>query len=317
MPHAMRVAVSVHVSNPSAGAHLMSDRTEVTPNAQTTERLELVLQAPEIDTPRLKHIAKMCGANHIQALPRINHDAFRLSPALRSDDLAPFCADAEIDFGYVPVEQRLDRVRLVAMDMDSTLITIECIDEIADTLGIKTEVAAITEAAMRGEVNFRESLTRRVALLAGVDVSTLEQVYAERLRLSPGAARMLAVFKTVNAKTLLVSGGFTFFTDRLKKRLDLDYAVANTLEILYGSLTGRIFGDIVDADVKAATVRKLRDTLTDDDGLVVGIGDGANDLPMFAQADISIAYHAKPIVRSAATYAIDYCGLDAILNLFL
>jgi phosphoserine phosphatase len=240
-----------------------------------------------------------------------------LTPAVRSDDVARFCAEARIDYGFVPSEQRLERVRLVAMDMDSTLITIECIDEIADVLGIKEQVAAITSAAMRGEVDFRESLTQRVALLAGTDVATLEQVYAQRLRISPGATLMLAVFKTVGAKTLLVSGGFTYFTDRLKKRLELDYAISNTLDILYGSLTGRLFGDIVDAEVKASTVRKLRDTLAADGGLVVAIGDGANDLPMFEEADISIAYRAKPIVRSHATYAIDHCGLDAIVNLFV
>jgi phosphoserine phosphatase len=294
----------------------MTDPLDSAPGDARSERLDLVLQAPEIDTPCIKHIAKLCGANHVQALPRINHDAFRLSPAVRNEAIPSICADAKIDFGFVPVEQRLDRVRLVAMDMDSTLITIECIDEIADMVGIKDEVAEITSAAMRGDVDFRESLTRRVALLTDVEVSTLEQVYVERLRLSPGAARMLAVFKTVNAKTLLVSGGFTFFTDRLKKRLELDYAVSNTLEVRYGSLTGRIFGDIVDADVKAATVRKLRNALADEDGLIVGIGDGANDLPMFAETDISVAYHAKPVVRAAATYAIDHCGLDAILNLF-
>jgi phosphoserine phosphatase len=281
------------------------------------ERLDLVLQAPDIATPDLKHVAKLCGASAIQALPRVNHEAFRLTSAGRNDEVAPFCAEVGIDFGFVPAQQRLDRVRLVAMDMDSTLITIECIDEIADVLGIKDQVSAITDAAMRGDVDFRASLAQRVGLLAGVDVSTLDQVYSQRLRLSPGAVRMLAVFKTVGAKTLLVSGGFTYFTDRLKKRLELDYAVSNTLDILYGSLTGRLYGEIVDADAKAATVRKLRNTLAADGGLAVAIGDGANDLPMFDEADISIAYRAKPIVRSRATYAIDHCGLDAIVNLFV
>jgi phosphoserine phosphatase len=127
---------------------------------------------------------------------------------------------------------------------------------------------------------------------------------------------MLAAFKTVHTKTLLVSGGFTFFTDRLKSRLELDYAVSNTLEVRDGRLTGRLVGDIVDADVKAASVRKLRDAMASDGGMVVALGDGANDLPMFTEADISVAYHAKPVVRSRATYTIDYCGLDAILNLF-
>ena len=143
------------------------------------------------------------------------------------------------------------------MDMDSTLITIECIDEIADFIGIKPQVSAITASAMRGEIDFRESLTRRVALLAGLNVATLQRVYDERLRLSPGAERMLAGFRRAGAKTLLVSGGFTFFTDRLKARLGLDHAVANTLEISDGKLTGRIEGTIVDAQAKAAAFARL------------------------------------------------------------
>jgi phosphoserine phosphatase len=202
------------------------------------------------------------------------------------------------------------------MDMDSTLITIECIDEIADILGIKPQVSAITACAMRGEIDFRESLTRRVALLAGLDVTALQCVYDERLRLSPGAERMLADFKRVGAKALLVSGGFTFFTDRLKARLSLDYTASNTLETRDGKLTGRIQGNIVDAEAKAAEFSRISNEITGPGGLTVAIGDGANDLPMLAQADVSIAFRAKPIVREKATYAIDHCGLDAALNLF-
>jgi phosphoserine phosphatase len=183
-------------------------------------------------------------------------------------------------------------------------------------VGIKREVAAITAAAMRGELNFAESLTRRVALLAGLPVRELEKVYAERLALSPGAERMLREFRAAGAKTLLVSGGFTFFTDRLAERLGFDETAANTLEITGEKLTGRVVPPIVDGEIKAARLNAMRKRYAGENGIVVAIGDGANDVPMLAAADISIAYHAKPIVRAQATYAIDRCGLDAVLNLF-
>jgi phosphoserine phosphatase len=217
----------------------------------------------------------------------------------------------------VPGERRLDRVGLVAMDMDSTLITIECIDEIADMQGIKPEVAAITASAMRGEIDFTESLRRRVGLLAGLEISALERVYGERLRLSPGAEAMLTAFKAIGAKTMLVSGGFTFFTDRLKARLGFDYTASNVLEVAGGKLTGRIEGDIVDAIVKAEAVRRMRADPGMANKLVVGIGDGANDLAMLAVADVSVAYRAKPVVRERATCQVNYCGLDAVVNLFI
>ena len=279
-------------------------------------RADLVIQAPDIATPQIKELARLVEADAIAALSAASTQAFRLSPARRRDGVVEFCLEAGIDFGLVPHDQRLDRVRLVAMDMDSTLISIECIDEIADMQGIKPEIAAITASAMRGEIDFRESLTRRVALLAGLDTAALARVYDERLRLSPGAERMLAGFARVGAKTLLVSGGFTFFTERLKTRLGLDHAVASTLEIAGGRLTGRISGEIVDGQAKAAAFAHLGRELKGDDGLIVAIGDGANDLPMLRLADVSIAYHAKPIVRAETSYAIDHCGLDAILNLF-
>ena len=277
---------------------------------------DLVIQAPDIATPQIKELARLVEADAVAALSAASTQAFRLSPVRRRDGVAELCSEAGIDCGFVPPDQRLDRVRLVAMDMDSTLIGIECIDEIADMQGIKPGIAAITASAMRGEIDFRESLTRRVALLAGVDIAALARVYDERLKLSPGAERMLAGFARAGAKTLLVSGGFTFFTERLKARLGLDHAVASTLEIAGGRLTGRISGEIVDGQVKAAAFARLGRELKGDDGLLVAIGDGANDLPMLRLADVSVAYHAKPIVRAETTYAIDCCGLDAILNLF-
>jgi phosphoserine phosphatase len=281
-----------------------------------TALADLVVQGFDIGTPELKELARLTGASGIVALQLAATQAFRLLLPIELAPIVPFCAGARLDCGLVPRAQTLERVRLVAMDMDSTLITIECIDEIADAIGVKPQVSAITASAMRGEIDFRESLTRRVALLAGLNVSALQRVYEERLRLSPGAERMLAGFKRVGAKTLLVSGGFTFFTDRLKARLGLDYTLSNTLEIDNGKLTGRLEGEIVDAEAKAAELDRLGKEVASRGGLIVAIGDGANDLPMLAHADVSIAYRAKPIVRERTTYAIDHCGLDAVLNLF-
>jgi phosphoserine phosphatase len=276
----------------------------------------LVIQAPDIGTGEIKELARLAAADRIDALSAAATQAFRLSPARSRGGVAEFCAEAGIDFGFVPDDQRLERVRLVAMDMDSTLISIECIDEIADLHGIKPEIAAITQSAMRGEIDFRTSLERRVALLAGLDVAALARVYDQRLRLSPGAERMLAGFARAGARTLLVSGGFTFFTERLKARLGLDYTLANTLQIAAGRLTGRIEGEIVDGQAKADAFARLGRELAGGDGLTLAIGDGANDLPLLERADVSVAYHAKPVVRAAASYAIDRCGLDAVLNLF-
>ena len=277
----------------------------------------LVVQGADIATPTLKKLARLADASRIDALSRGSAQAFSLEPVSDTTGIAACCAQASLDWAIVPFEQRLDRVRLVAMDMDSTLITIECIDEIAGMQGIKHEVAAITASAMRGEIDFRQSLERRLALLAGLDAAALQRVYDERLELSPGAERLLAAMRANGAQSLLVSGGFTFFTERLKVRLGLDHTCANTLEIVDGKLTGRLVGPLVDAGVKAECFARLRASLAGEDGLAVAIGDGANDLPMLERADVSVAYHAKPVVRERTTYAVDHCGLDAVLNLFV
>ena len=239
-----------------------------------------------------------------------------LTPALR-DALDDVCGERGIDWAVVPTGRKLSDFRLVAMDMDSTLITIECIDEIADFCGLKAEVSAITEAAMRGEItDFNESLRRRVALLKGLDASVLDRVYAERLKLSPGAERMLQTIQALGMKTLLVSGGFVHFTDQLKPRLKLDFTRANTLEIVDGKLTGNVVGEIVNADVKARTVREICAHIGADPSQAIVMGDGSNDLKMMAVAGLSVAFRAKPVVRAQASVAFNHVGLDGLLNLF-
>jgi phosphoserine phosphatase len=201
------------------------------------------------------------------------------------------------------------------MDMDSTLISIECIDEIADMIGIKPQISAITERAMQGELDFAQSLRERVALLTGLQESDLMRVLNERLKLNPGAVEWIAACKENNITTLLVSGGFTFFAERVKEMLKLDYAVSNALEIIDGKLTGKILGDIVDAQTKANELIKLRDKLGLKREQTIAIGDGANDLKMMSAAGIGIAYHAKPVVQAQATYSLNHIGLDGVINL--
>jgi len=206
-------------------------------------------------------------------------------------------------------------VRLLVTDMDSTLISIECIDEIADMLGIKPQVSAITEAAMRGELNFEESLTQRVKLLKGLPVEKLQRVYDERLSLNPGAEELIAYLKQSNIKLALVSGGFTFFTDKLKQRLGLDYTLANILDIKEGCLTGQVSGDIVGAQAKADLLSQLSTQLQLESHQVIAMGDGANDLLMMDIAGLSVAYHAKPTVQAQTDIQINVGGLETVIDL--
>ncbi|CDS54611.1 Phosphoserine phosphatase [Polaromonas sp. CG9_12] len=215
---------------------------------------------------------------------------------------------------------QLSDFKLIAFDMDSTLINIECIDEIADAVGRKAEVAAITEAAMRGEItDFKDSLRRRVALLKGVSVASMDAVYRERLKLNPGAAELVHACKAAGLKVLLVSGGFTFFADRVRDELGIDYLRANELEIDHGVLTGRLvdqpWGDICDGEEKRRTLLDTCAQLGINPLQAIAMGDGANDLPMMGAAGLSVAYRAKPKVREQAMVAINEGGLDRLLEL--
>jgi phosphoserine phosphatase len=272
--------------------------------------MHLVIQGAEIETRDLKELAKLTSAS---AIDRLSATAFRLRGAQPAAGIAELCATAKLDHGFVPEGRRLTDFRLLVMDMDSTLITMETIDELADMVNIKAEVAAITERAMRGEIEYDQSLRERLALLKGLDESALQRVYDERLKFSPGAERMLEKVRAAGIKTLLVSGGFTYMTDRLRSRVKLDYTHSNVLEISNGKLTGKVIGEIVNADAKLAAMRRIAAEIGASKEQIAGVGDGANDLKFMAECGVSIAYRAKPVVREKTTYAINHAGLDALL----
>ncbi|MBL0296809.1 MAG: phosphoserine phosphatase SerB [Betaproteobacteria bacterium] len=221
--------------------------------------------------------------------------------------------------GFTPPLQ-LAHFKLIAFDMDSTLINIECVDEIADVVGRKAEVAEITEAAMRGEIaDYKDSLRRRVALLAGVPEAALQKVYEERLQINPGVETFVAACRAAGLKTLLVSGGFTYFSERIRRRLQLDFARANTLGVAHGRLTGTLFdrpwGDIVDGAEKRRVLLEVCELMGISTEQAIAVGDGANDLPMMKAAGLSIAYRPKPAVLEQAMLSITSGGMDRALEL--
>lgn len=226
----------------------------------------------------------------------------------------------KVDNAFVDPGLRLSDFRLLALDMDSTLVNIETLDEVAAYAGKGEQIAAITDAAMRGEVDYKESLRRRVSMLAGVEVTLLSRVHDEKLALNDGAQRLVSECRNAGLKTLLATGGFTFFTERMKAKLNIDYTRSNELEIVDGHLSGKVTGpnggEIIDAEGKAQAVRDACAEIGCATAKAIVIGDGANDVKMMQLAGISVAYRAKPVVRAQATYALDHSGLDGVLNWF-
>ena len=278
--------------------------------------MNLIIQGGALPTFLLERIVAATGAATVEPCPP---QVVRLRDASRTvefDALIPLIEAEKLDWALSPVGKKFSDYQLICFDMDSTLITIECIDELADFAGKKAEVSAVTEAAMRGEIDYRESLRRRLALLAGLDARVLARVFGERLLLSPGARELLEAAQNAGLRTAILSGGFTYFTERLRIELGFDFATSNELEISGGKLTGRVVGDIIDASAKAHHTTRLTGELGLTREQVIAVGDGANDLLMMAQAGLSVAYRAKPATRAKADVAINFGGLDSLLNLF-
>jgi len=276
--------------------------------------MNLVIQGQPLTPDQLGELVALVQANHVVTL---GAGAYRLTGAAETAAVEPWCAQRQLDFGWVPDDRRLRDLRLVAMDMDSTLVTIESIDEMGDVLGIRDRIAAITRRAMRGELDYPASLRERVALLAGLEEQALERICEDRMALSPGAEALVLRCRKEGVRTLLVSGGFNFFTAWLQQRLGIDDVLSNVLEIRDGRLTGRVIGSIVDGNAKAAKLREEIALLGIERRQALAIGDGANDIPMMAIAGLSVAYRAKPQVRERATHVLDYAQLDDVLNLFI
>jgi phosphoserine phosphatase len=275
--------------------------------------VDLVLQGLEVETRDLKEIAQLSGATRIE---NVGENAFRLHAPKTREGVPERCAQAKLDYAFVPRDRKLSDFRLLVMDMDSTLIAIETIDELADLVGKKQEVAAITARAMRGEIEYDQSLRDRVAVLKGLPESVLDRVYEERVRLSPGAEKLIAGVKRAGLKILLVSGGFTHVTERLRARLGLDWTKSNVLKVENGKLTGELVGTIVNAMGKREALLAISEELRITKDQIIAMGDGANDLKFMGEAGVSIAYHAKPVVQEKATYCFGHVGLDGLLNLY-
>ena len=277
----------------------------------------------ELNARLIEH-AKILGIDIAHDAKQLTHSKYfstrwTCNQALMPDTriaMREIAAAHHADLVFLSPEFKPHKVKVLAMDMDSTLINIECIDEIADFTGKKAAVSEITEATMRGEIkDFKESLRRRVALLAGIPADVLASVYRERLRLNPGAAELLAGAHDLGFHTLLVSGGFTFFTEKLQQELGFKQTQANTLEVVDGKVTGKVLGEIVDGVAKNAYLEQACTLMGCNKESSITMGDGSNDLLMMEGSGISIAYRAKPIVKEKADAAFDRVGLDAALLL--
>ncbi len=282
---------------------------------------DLVLQGPGINTEALDTFKVVCTPERMTIAGAAARCTGVRDDAETRKAVAGLASYWKIDAAFVDPSATLADFRLLAMDMDSTLISIESLDEVAAYAGKGAEVAAITEAAMRGEIaDYKDSLRRRVAMLEGTDASLLQRVLEEKLQLNPGAKELIRACQRAGLKTLLVTGGFTFFTDRMRDRLGIDYARSNELEIINGRLTGRVTGpaggEIVDADGKARALAETCEQMGCSTGRAIAIGDGANDLKMMKLAGMSVAYRAKPVVQQQANYALNYARLDGVLNWF-
>ena len=271
----------------------------------------LVLQHGDLGACDWSAFGGLVSASSEKSVLRVPvDDDFELTEEMRAALIAQ-----QIDGAVLPDVAFAD-LGLIVSDMDSTLITIECVDEIAAGVGLKDEVAAITEQSMRGELDFEQSLRKRVALLAGLDERVLGEVYENVLQLSPGAEFLLEECKRNDVKFMLVSGGFTFFTERLQRRLGLDFHFANVLEVENGKLTGRLKGRIIDAQAKTDLLREYRERLGLAPWQVVAVGDGANDIPMIREAGFGIAYRAKPKTEANADACVRFGGLERIRGWF-
>ncbi len=287
--------------------------------------MDLVLQSPNLTDTAVDALRQVCAARSVRRKPgaaRLAEVADDAGGTIRAAVTA-LAQEHACDAAFVDDASVQRDFRALAMDMDSTVITIECMDEIARYAGKGAEVAAITEAAMRGEIpDFAESLRRRAALLAGADAALIDRVIADRLRFSPGAPELIAAARANGWKTLLVSGGFVQFTGHVQRALGIYVACANHIGIRDGRLTGEVSGPpenggaIVDAAGKATALQRLCATIGCDTRQAIAVGDGANDLQMMRLAGLSVAYRAKPLVRSQADVAIQHAGLDGILDLF-